>query len=98
MKPFCKYSLAALLPASLLLASGPALSQATTTYEYDALGRLTGTSTTGGTNDGLATDYEYDPAGNRSRVVVTGSSNDPPGTTKIIVLPINGFLVIPVSN
>ncbi len=79
-----------------LVAPSPALAQGTTTYEYDALGRLIETTTTGGANDGLGTVYEYDAAGNRKRVEVTGSDGTPGGPSRIIVLPINGFLVIPI--
>lgn len=99
MKHFSLSSFVIALSVAALLSAVPALAQGTTTFEYDALGRLIGTATAGGTNDGLNTDYEYDPAGNRQRVVVTGSSNDePPGGTTVIVLPINGFLVIPIPT
>lgn len=84
------------LAGMALVSSSPVLAQGTTTYEYDALGRLIGTATTGGANDGLGTVYEYDAAGNRKRVEVTGSSGSPGGPSRIIVLPINGFLVIPI--
>lgn len=84
--------------AIALLVSGPALAQGTTTYEYDALGRLIGTTTAGGANDGLGTVYEYDAAGNRKRVEVNGSDGTPGGPSRIIVLPINGFLVIPIKG
>ncbi|MEO9599790.1 hypothetical protein [Parasphingorhabdus sp.] len=78
--------------------ASPASAQGTTTYEYDALGRLIGTTTSGGANDGLDKVYEYDAAGNRKRVEVTGSSGAPGGPSRIIVLPINGFLVIPING
>ncbi|MEO9601262.1 RHS repeat domain-containing protein [Parasphingorhabdus sp.] len=81
-----------------LCVGSPALAQGTTAYEYDALGRLIGTTTTGGSNDGLGTVYEYDAAGNRKRVEVTGSSGTPGGPGRFIVLPINGFLVIPIKG
>lgn len=42
-------------------------------YVYDALGRITAVTNTGGFADGTATSYSYDSAGNRARVVVSGS-------------------------
>jgi hypothetical protein len=45
----------------------------TVTYSYDALGRLTGASSTGSVNNGVATTIGYDPAGNRSSYVVSGA-------------------------
>lgn len=85
------------LSAMALVAPSPMLAQGTTTYEYDALGRLIEMTTNGGANDGLGTVYEYDAAGNRKRVEVTGSDGTPGGPSRIIVLPINGFLVIPIK-
>ena len=45
-----------------------------TTYTYDALGRLTGVSSTGGANSGQASNYTYDKAGNRTHVTVSGAN------------------------
>lgn len=39
----------------------------TTTYSYDALGRLTGSSISGGPNDSRKTGTCFDAAGNRTR-------------------------------
>src|SRR3954468_7263787 len=52
----------------------------TTTYRYDALGRLVATSSSGSVNNGLATGIAYDPAGNRSGYTVSGGPvpNRPP--------------------
>ncbi|HEX8620988.1 MAG TPA: Calx-beta domain-containing protein [Allosphingosinicella sp.] len=56
-----------LLPAASALAlAGAAGAAETVTYSYDALGRLTATSTTGTVNNGATTAIGYDPAGNRS--------------------------------
>lgn len=49
----------------------------TTTYTYDAQGRLTATTTEGGVNNGVATGIAYDPAGNRSNYNLTGASAPP---------------------
>lgn len=49
------------------------------TFTYDALGRLTATSTTGSVNNGKNIGVAYDPAGNRSNYSVTGTgSQNPP--------------------
>lgn len=45
-----------------------AVSADTTTYGYDALGRLTKVDIAGGTMDGFRRAYQYDPAGNRQSV------------------------------
>ena len=63
--------------SALALASAVGASE-TTTYSYDALGRLTISTTAGGPNNGIATGIAYDPAGNRSAYNVTGASASPP--------------------
>ncbi len=80
------------------VAALPVTAQDTTTYQYDALGRLIQSTTVGGANDGLDYQYEYDAADNRKRVTVSGSNGTPFGSGKLIVLPINGFLVIPIQG
>lgn len=49
------------------------------TYSYDALGRLTATSTASGApaNSVVATSVHYDAAGNRSAYTVTGAGPAP---------------------
>ncbi|WP_363130087.1 hypothetical protein [Sphingomonas sp.] len=44
-----------------------AAAQETTTYTYDALGRLTGSSISGGPNSSRVTGTCFDAAGNRTR-------------------------------
>jgi hypothetical protein len=44
-----------------------ALAQEVTTYQYDALGRLKGSSISGGPNTGRQTGTCFDRAGNRTR-------------------------------
>lgn len=51
----------------------------TTTYTYDALGRLVKTTQTGSVNNGIVTDIEYDEAGNRKDYKVTGSNGSGEG-------------------
>jgi len=65
--------------ASSALAS-QARAQETTTYRYDALGRLVATNTSGSVNDGLATSVGYDAAGNRSSYAVSLGGSTPTPT------------------
>ena len=71
-----RLSRSSILLAVALMAS-PAWSGETTTYAYDALGRLTGVGTAGGPASGQASSIAYDPAGNRSNVTVTGVGAPP---------------------
>jgi YD repeat-containing protein len=74
-----------------LALSMPTLADSTTSYQYDALGRLTSVTYP---NGGSVT-YSYDAAGNRTQVVrVAGTSATT--TTKVVVLPLLGGVVIPV--
>lgn len=52
--------------------AGSALAQSTTTYGYDAQGRLISAS-----RSNTATSYDYDKAGNRAQVVITGGNTPP---------------------
>ena len=58
-----------------LTASLPSSAQETTTYSYDALGRLIGSGIAGGPQDGVSKTLGYDPAGNRSSYAVVAPSN-----------------------
>jgi YD repeat-containing protein len=73
----------------------PAAAQAAKTFEYDALGRLTKVTT----STGAVVTYSYDAADNRTTVVATAATNPPPSSTfKVVVVPLNGFTVIPIPN
>ena len=64
--------------------------QDTVSYKYDALGRLTTVTY----SSGAVITYTYDAVGNRISKIVTGASAS---GTKVVVLPIAGFVVIPIS-
>lgn len=68
----------ALWTGSALALASAAQAGETVTYSYDALGRLTATTSSGTVNDGVATGIAYDPAGNRSGYSVTGVAPPPP--------------------
>jgi hypothetical protein len=55
-----------------------ALANETTTYKYDALGRLVATARAGGPNDAVQTTTVFDPAGNRTTYAVAGGNSNPP--------------------
>ena len=48
----------------------------TTTYTYDALGRLRQVDIAGGPAAGVQRAYQFDPAGNREQVGVTGAATN----------------------
>jgi len=56
-----------------LLLSSPVMAAETTSFSYDALGRLVGTSTSGTINNGLTTTITLDKVDNRSQFKVTGA-------------------------
>ena len=62
-----------LLAVVAAVLASAALAGETVSYTYDALGRLTGTSTTGSTNNGVVTGLTYDAAGNRLNYVMSGA-------------------------
>lgn len=99
-----------LTTAALLVVCIPASAQETTKYEYDALGRLVkSTAARGPTNtptETVVTDIAYDPAGNRTSYKVSGSANggsdtgagaSAPTTKRFVVVPLNGFTIIPIG-
>ena len=64
-------------------------------YQYDALGRLTQVDYDGG----KTIIYKYDAAGNRTLYKVEGAGLTPaPNTTRIVILPISGFIIIPLPS
>lgn len=68
---------------AFFLASVTSDAAETSTYTYDALGRLTGLQLSGGPTNGAQVTYAYDAAGNRSQYIVSGST----GSGSITVTP-----------
>jgi RHS repeat protein len=62
-----------LLAGAVLAAPATAAAGETVSYTYDALGRLTNVSVSGGPNAGSAAATGYDPAGNRTNYSVSGA-------------------------
>ncbi len=78
------------LEALVISAALSTISMASETiYSHDTLGRVITVSSTNGTH----VEYQYDAAGNRIQKVVTAS---PVTTGKFMVLPLSGYVVIPV--
>jgi hypothetical protein len=99
-------TLAWLFVASISTLPSIALAQETTTYTYDALGRLVTASQSGGPSAGTSTALTYDPAGNRTNVTVAGSPNGSASstgsgasspTTVYVIVPLNGYTLIAVQ-
>lgn len=98
----------ALVAAALSVANASAAyAQETTTYTYDAKGRVTNTARSGGPSNGTNTAYQYDPADNRTNVTVSGSPNGTgngsgsgatAGTTLYVVVPLNGYTLIVINR
>ncbi|MCW2404394.1 YD repeat-containing protein [Sphingobium sp. B1D7B] len=62
----------------------------TTTYKYDAKGRLVEVKQTGGPANNASSTYQYDAADNRTNVKVDAQR-------RVVVVPLNGFTVIPLN-
>ncbi|WP_139149940.1 hypothetical protein [Sphingobium yanoikuyae] len=85
-----KSTVLAVLGSAFCTAAAHAAS--TTTYTYDALGRLVQASTTGTINNGAQMTTTYDAVDNRTTYQVNGSAS------KVVVVPLNGLTVIPVQD
>jgi YD repeat-containing protein len=86
---------AALIASTLLCATAQAAE--TINYTYDPLGRVKTATHVGGDNDQMVITYTYDAAGNRIQYVVSGSKNKGRADGVVIVVPLNGFTIIPVG-
>ena len=95
-------SSSAVLGTSGLLVSSLAQSGTTTgqtnRYQYDALGRLVEVTTE--VQDAVQTRvaYAYDPAGNRTQQATVSSAPSPAARTRVVVLPLAGFTIIPIRT
>jgi len=98
-----------LLAAAALTNYAPNLrAQETTTYTYDAKGRLQQVQRNGGPVSGTTTSYAYDAADNRSNVTVANSPNGTAGDDSgsqaatrafhYIVVPLNGYTLIKIPG
>lgn len=86
-------AVASFIAASCLFGGEASAQVSSTTYTYDALGRLTLSRNDGGVNDKVTVERESDRADNRVRVVTEGSSRP-----RLVVVPLNGFTVIPLPQ
>jgi RHS Repeat len=66
------------LATMILIIPNAAHGAETTTYSYDARGRLIKVIRTGTVNNNVQIVYTHDKANNRKTVVVTGSANSSP--------------------
>ncbi|RMB24884.1 YD repeat-containing protein [Sphingomonas sp. PP-F2F-G114-C0414] len=83
------------------------IAQETTTYTYDAKGRVRTSVRSGGPSNNVTTTYDYDTADNRKNVTVVNSTNSSGidigsgatvKTTLVIVVPINGLSVMFINR
>lgn len=81
-----------LVLAIATLGVGPALANETTTYTYDANGRLVTAVRSGTVNNGVNTTWTFDAADNRTKIVTLGGFYD------VIVVPISGMTLIPILD
>jgi hypothetical protein len=71
------YAKIGLISVAIALPMLPLSAQETTTFEYDALGRLISTQKAGGPKSGETTSSAYDPAGNRAGYAVNAQAPGP---------------------
>jgi hypothetical protein len=70
-----KKSISLCAAIAVVLPFAAANAQETTTYTYDARGRVVNVTKSGGPENGVQTSYTYDHAGNRTNITVTNSPN-----------------------
>jgi len=88
-----KFSFRTAFVTAMGLYAFEASASGTITYSYDALGRLV----TMDMPASVQSTYKYDDAGNRYEQKVTGSPNPPPPPQAVVVVPLNGFTIIPIE-
>jgi hypothetical protein len=70
-----------------------------TSYQYDVHGRLIAVSISGIASSNANVELKYDKSNNRTQYKVTGSTrNSPPFSGKMVVVPLNGYSLIPVPS
>jgi hypothetical protein len=89
--------------AFLFLSTGHAQAQETSTYSYDAKGRLIGYVKSGGPNNGQTETLSYDAADNRTNLTVTGTPSTTVSTISITAASTNegtslAFTITRVGN
>jgi hypothetical protein len=67
--------------AGALMASSPVSAAETTTYTYDARGRVVHAARAGSVNNGITTSYQFDKADNRVAVTTSGAAGTGGGGT-----------------
>lgn len=81
------------------LTAAPSPAAETVTYTYDVLGRLMQEQYAGSINNALVVAQTLDANGNRTRLTISGSANlGSQFGGGVIVVPLNGFTVIPLGN
>lgn len=82
------------------IASTSVTSAATTTFGYDALGRLVRVDVSGGALDGTRQGYRYDAAGNRleSRILTPGPTSVTPASTTLNAIQDDVLLRVNVGD
>jgi hypothetical protein len=70
--------LAGIAAAMLSISANPVSASETLTYNYDALGRVTAISRSGGPNSGVPSTTSYDQNGNRTNYTVGNTAPPPP--------------------
>jgi hypothetical protein len=93
---FMKVITLAVLSVAISASASRCFAGETVAYTYDSLGRVISEVITGGDNNGMTVTYSYDPSGNRTEYKVVGAKNVFPFGVKVIVLPLNGFTIVPI--
>ena len=94
--------------AGALMASSPVSAAETTTYTYDARGRVVHAARAGSVNNGITTSYQFDKADNRVAVTTSGAAGTggggtggggtpppiQPASSSAVVVPIDSYRII----
>lgn len=101
-KTYASSTVCGLLSGVGLAFACSASAQTTQTFDYDVQGRLTNVRTVATSGAAQSSSYQYDAAGNRiSRQTMTSDPGTGPGIgpiSRVIVVPLNGFTIIPIGT